>query len=188
MGFIRPERATNADFLTSLTNPEQRIIRSGYENTVPYLLEEFANIWKNSSEAKNLRLRLDEFDSAHPVVDQASSPDTEAAPELDRVKYARMHSLNGYMYHKADLDTIRSSRNTFTLSIFQQTTACFGRAWLRLRKTIVPEVSSMVANLIQGVIIGSVFYNLNETSDSFQRRLSCYFLLSSSTHLCPHLR
>lgn len=62
-----PSRATTADFLTSITNPAERLIRSGYEHQVPKLPDEFAAAWKQSSEAKQLMNEIDAFDSAHPL-------------------------------------------------------------------------------------------------------------------------
>ena len=35
MGYRCPQRQTTADYLTSLTNPAERIVRPGYENKVP---------------------------------------------------------------------------------------------------------------------------------------------------------
>lgn len=51
LGFERPNRATTADFLTSLTNPAERIVRPGFEKRVPNSPDEFANAWKHSTEA-----------------------------------------------------------------------------------------------------------------------------------------
>ncbi|KAF3401388.1 ABC transporter CDR4 [Talaromyces pinophilus] len=67
LGFARPSRATTADFLTSITNPAERLIRPGYENRVPRLPDEFAAVWKQSSEAGQLMNEIDAFDSAHPL-------------------------------------------------------------------------------------------------------------------------
>lgn len=67
LGFVRPARATTADFLTSLSNPTERVVRPGYEDQVPRLPKEFAAIWKRSEEAKKLRTDIDAFNSTHPV-------------------------------------------------------------------------------------------------------------------------
>jgi ATP-binding cassette subfamily G (WHITE) protein 2 (PDR) len=50
MGYHCPDRQTTADFLTSLTNPEERIVEPGFENKVPRTPDEFAAAWKNSRE------------------------------------------------------------------------------------------------------------------------------------------
>jgi ABC-type multidrug transport system ATPase subunit len=67
LGFEKPERATIADFLTSLTNPAERVIRDGHEDRVPRSAEEFANTWNQSPEARKLIEEIDAFDVAHPL-------------------------------------------------------------------------------------------------------------------------
>ena len=83
MGFVKPEGATTADFLTSLTNPEQRIIHHGYEYSVPKSAEDFASKWNNSEEAKDLRNKVDNFNSAHPIVDDIPLDDPEYAGSMN---------------------------------------------------------------------------------------------------------
>ena len=34
-GFVCPERSTTGDFLTGLTNPSERVVRSGWEARTP---------------------------------------------------------------------------------------------------------------------------------------------------------
>lgn len=59
MGYDCPQRQTTADFLTSLTNPAERVVRPGYENKVPRSPEEFYAYWQNSPERKSLLGEID---------------------------------------------------------------------------------------------------------------------------------
>lgn len=52
---------------------------------------------------------------------------------------------------------------------------CLKRALQRLRNTPAPSISAVVANSILGLIIGSVFYNLGETTDDLQSRTILLF-------------
>lgn len=63
MGFVCSDRATTADFLTSLTNPMERIVREGYELQVPRTPDDFARVWRNSPQWTKLREDIDEYDS-----------------------------------------------------------------------------------------------------------------------------
>lgn len=67
LGFERPSRATTADFLTSLTNPAERVARARCEGRVPRSAEDFARCWAQSDEARALKLRIHEFLDKHPV-------------------------------------------------------------------------------------------------------------------------
>ncbi|GAM34752.1 hypothetical protein TCE0_015f02532 [Talaromyces pinophilus] len=79
LGFARPSRAITADFLASITNPAERLIRPGYENRVPRLPDEFAAVWKQSSGAGQLMNEIDAFDSAHPLQQLSRNEATNTA-------------------------------------------------------------------------------------------------------------
>lgn len=73
LGFTRPSRATTPDFLTSLTNPAERIIREGWETRVPQSPDEFSIAWKQSDMAQSLRANIKVFDSAYPLDNNQST-------------------------------------------------------------------------------------------------------------------
>jgi len=50
LGFVCADRATAADFLTSLTKPAERVVKEGYALQVPRTPEEFAAVWHASDE------------------------------------------------------------------------------------------------------------------------------------------
>ena len=58
LGYHCPDRQTTADFLTSLTNPLERVVKPGFEKAVPRTPTEFADVWKRSSARARL---LDEI-------------------------------------------------------------------------------------------------------------------------------
>ena len=70
MGFICPERASTADFLTSLTNPVERIVKQGFELKVPRTSDEFASIWQNSSERASLRKEIHDYNTTYPTTSE----------------------------------------------------------------------------------------------------------------------
>jgi ATP-binding cassette subfamily G (WHITE) protein 2 (PDR) len=67
MGFICPERQTDGDFLTSMTSPEERIVRPGWESRVPKTALEFANVWQASQERQLLLAKIDEYERKHTI-------------------------------------------------------------------------------------------------------------------------
>lgn len=72
MGFICPERQTTSDFLTSLSNPEERIVREGFEHLVPQTPGDFAKVWKNSGEYRRLIRSVEAYSAGFPLDGQAS--------------------------------------------------------------------------------------------------------------------
>jgi ATP-binding cassette, subfamily G (WHITE), member 2, PDR len=63
MGYHCPERQTTADFLTSLTNPSERIVAPGFEKQVPRTPDEFAHAWKHSSTRTQLLEEISVFEA-----------------------------------------------------------------------------------------------------------------------------
>ncbi len=67
MGFHCHERATTGDFLTSLTNPAERIVREGFENAVPRTPDEFVDVWKKSEDRARLIREIEKFEREFPI-------------------------------------------------------------------------------------------------------------------------
>jgi ABC-type multidrug transport system ATPase subunit len=67
MGFECPSRQTTADFLTSLTNPDERIVRPGFENKVPRSPDEFADEWRMSQQRAALLRDIAAFQLKYPL-------------------------------------------------------------------------------------------------------------------------
>ncbi|KAJ7910672.1 ABC-2 type transporter-domain-containing protein [Mycena leptocephala] len=53
-GFVCAPRQTTGDFLTSLTNPAERLVAEGFESRVPRTSDEFARVWRESAEYQTL--------------------------------------------------------------------------------------------------------------------------------------
>jgi ATP-binding cassette subfamily G (WHITE) protein 2 (PDR) len=47
---------------------------------------------------------------------------------------------------------------------------CTTRAFQRLRNNLVVSVGAAIGNLVMAIIVGSVFFNLEETTESFLTR------------------
>lgn len=61
LGFHCPERQTTADFLTSMTSPQERVVRPGFEARVPRTPEDFANAWISSKQRQQLMQDIDAY-------------------------------------------------------------------------------------------------------------------------------
>ncbi|KAL4925873.1 ABC-2 type transporter-domain-containing protein [Aspergillus undulatus] len=67
MGLYCPPRQTTGDFLTSVTNPQERKAREGMENKVPRTPEEFETYWKNSPYFAELQQEITDFSEEFPL-------------------------------------------------------------------------------------------------------------------------
>ena len=97
MGFVCPPRQTTADFLTSLTNPDERVVAPGYETMIPRTPDEFAKRWGGSQHHMRLLEEIESFEEAYPLAGpqleqfnkswkaQQSSLTYECSPYLQKV-------------------------------------------------------------------------------------------------------
>ncbi len=67
MRYICPDRQITSDFLTSLTNPAERIVKPGYEQIVPRSPDEFAESWRDSQTRRHLLNEISRFEDEFPI-------------------------------------------------------------------------------------------------------------------------
>lgn len=154
MGYECPQRQTTADYLTSLTNPAERIVRPGYENKVPRTAEEFEQYWKKSPEYARLTGEIDEY--------------------LERV-VAQNAKQTYHDSHVARQSKHISSSSPYTVSFFMQTRYIMSRNILRFKGDPSIPLFSIFGQVIMGLILSSVFYNLRADTGSFYYRGSAMF-------------
>jgi ATP-binding cassette subfamily G (WHITE) protein 2 (PDR) len=166
LGFVCPTHTTTSDFLTSLTNPAERrnLVRPGFGRKVPRNAVEFASMWKESS------LRAD-------LIKDINRYNSEFAPCGDRV---------------VELRGIRNSRKSrglrprspYTVAFQNQVWLCLKRGFQRLVNDLAPPISAIAGNAILSIILGSIFYNMqNDTKSFFGRGVLIFFAVLTNTFL-----
>ncbi|CAM1502438.1 Fc.00g044220.m01.CDS01 [Cosmosporella sp. VM-42] len=155
LGFDCPPRQTTPDFLTSMTAPLERVVRPGWEDRVPRTPEDFGRAWKDSAEYKALQVEIEDYKAAHPI----NGPDAEAFRASKHAQQAKG----------------QRKKSPYTLSYLQQIQLCLWRGWKRLSGDPGLTVGALIGNFGMALIIGSVFYNLKETSSSFFQRGALLF-------------
>lgn len=155
MGFECPARQTDADFLTSMTSPQERVVRSGFEDKVPRTPDEFAAAWKNSPERATLLEEIEAFEQKHPFKGESYDKFVESR-KAQQAKGTRIHS-------------------PYTLSYRQQVQLCLWRGFERLKGDPSLLFTQLFGNFAVALILGSVFYNLQPTTASFFQRGAILF-------------
>lgn len=155
MGFDCPERQTTGDFSTSLTSPTERLVRKGYEHLVPRTPDEFAARWRDSLERKQLLADIEAFQNEFPL-GGSKKEEFSRSRAAEKAKNTRASS-------------------PYTLSYSMQIKLCLQRGFLRLKGDMSMTLSTVIGNSILALIISSVFYNLNETTDSYFSRGALLF-------------
>ena len=155
LGFVCPDRQTDADFLTSMTSPQERLVQDGFENKVPRTPDDFAGAWNKSPERQKLLLDIEQFDKEHPI----GGADRDRFVASRRAQQAKAQRIN----------------SPYTLSYAQQVMLCLWRGFQRLKGDPSLTFTQLFGNLLTALIIGSVFYNLQPNTDSFYQRGALLF-------------
>ncbi|EJD35710.1 hypothetical protein AURDEDRAFT_75031 [Auricularia subglabra TFB-10046 SS5] len=154
-GFACAERQTTGDFLTSLTNPAERIVLPGWENRVPRAPDEFAEMWQKSPERAQLLREIDQYNAEHPL----------NGPSLDKFRESR----------QAQQSKSLPADSPYTISYRLQVALCLERGFQRLRGDLTNFYLTVFGNNVMALIISSVFYNQQPTTASFFSRGSLLF-------------
>lgn len=148
MGWKRHARQTSGDYLTTVTDPEQRIAIDGYENSVPRTPEDFSNYWHRSTEYACLMEEIEQYREKFDLQQETTRRQFESI----------RHSLKAKgMLRKA----------TQTVSFPLQTALCAKRSWQQLWNDKASTFTTLIGEVIIGLVVGSIFYGTPETSDAF---------------------
>jgi len=155
LGFKCPSRQTTPDFLTSMTSPSERIVRFGFEAKVPRTSEDFAAAWRNSAQYTALNADIEQYKIDHAI----NGPDAAAFRASKHAQQAKG----------------QRNKSPYILTYPQQIQLCLWRGWKRLTGDPSVTVFALTAHSIIAVIVGSLFYNLGETSSTFFTRGALLF-------------
>jgi len=155
LGFWCPDRQTDADFLTSMTSHQERVVCDGWEGRVPRSPDEFAAAWKASKEYGRVQAEIAAFDQAYPI----------GGASLQQFKES----------HKAQQAKGARTKSPYILSYGQQIMLCLDRGFQRLISDPTLTFTQLFGNLIMALIVASVFYNQQQTTNSFFSRGALIF-------------
>ncbi|ODN86312.1 ATP-binding cassette, subfamily G (WHITE), member 2, PDR [Cryptococcus wingfieldii CBS 7118] len=155
MGFHCPEQQTTPDFLTSLTSATERTAQPGFEGRVPTNPQEFAAAWKKSDKYRELQEQIQSFEAKYPVHGEQYNSFLESR-RAQQSKHIR-------------------PKSPYTLSYAGQVKLCLHRGFERLFADPSLTFTQLFGNTAMALIIGSVFYNLEDNTSSFYSRGALLF-------------
>ncbi|SPO05125.1 probable ABC1 transport protein [Cephalotrichum gorgonifer] len=155
LGFVCPVQQTTADFLTSMTSSQERIVQPGWEGKAPRSPDEFAQAWKASRHRALLMEEIDDYLERHPF-------DGE---HYDRFLESR----------RADQSRPQREKSPFTLTYAEQVRLTLWRSWVLLKADPSIPIAMLVTGTIQSFFAGSVFYNLPDDTTGLLSRSTLLF-------------
>ncbi|KAK7677291.1 ABC_PDR_domain2 protein [Cerrena zonata] len=154
MGYECPDRQTTADFLTSLTNPAERVVKPGFEDKVPRTPKEFYDYWQNSPDRSQLLNDIDYYEN------QIKSENKALALKES--------------HHSRQSKKARPA-SPFTVSFGLQIKYIMGRNIKRTKGDPSITLFSIFGNTVMGLIVASIFYNMKFNTNSFFHRTAAMF-------------
>ncbi|KAJ7076067.1 ABC-2 type transporter-domain-containing protein [Mycena belliarum] len=154
-GFVCAPRQTTGDFLTSLTNPAERLVLEGWEKRVPRTADEFARVWRESAEYQELLRDIAAYNAEHPLGGEA----------LAKFRGSRQLQQSKSL----------STKSPYTISIRRQIAICMERGFQRLQNDLTNFYTTVLGNFFMTLLISSVFYNLKDSTSSFYSRGALLF-------------
>ncbi|QLG70980.1 hypothetical protein HG535_0B00170 [Zygotorulaspora mrakii] len=148
MGWIKPDRMTSAEFLTSVTvDFENRTldIAPGFEDKIPKSGTEFEEYWLNSGEYQEVLKSYDDYHARHP-----------AEETRDRLEVARKQR------HQVG----QREKSQFVVNYWTQVWYCMIRGFQRVKGDQTYTKVYLSSFLIKGLIIGSMFHRIDPKSYS----------------------
>ncbi|KAL2818975.1 ABC-2 type transporter-domain-containing protein [Aspergillus cavernicola] len=155
MGWYCPPRQTTGDFLTSVTNPQERKAREDMENKVPRTPDEFEAYWKNSPQYAELHKEITQHSDEFPAGGEAEQTFSNVKRER-QAKHVR-------------------PKSPYILSIPMQVKLCTIRAYQRIWNDKPSTLTTLIGRIVMSLIIGSIYYGTPNASAGFQSKGAALF-------------
>ncbi|KAI9039794.1 uncharacterized protein KD926_009137 [Aspergillus affinis] len=156
LGFVFHPRQTTAEYLLSMTDPESRKIREGYEDTAPRAAGEFVSCWKASKYSKRLLSEQQHHGKEYP------HGFSESIQSFTKIQNAEKAALN-------------RSKSPYTINWAMQFCATYLRSCQRVISDKAYTLSVIVTMGIVALLIGSMFYDIPEDTSGFFSKGGCVF-------------
>ncbi|WWC67189.1 uncharacterized protein I206_101096 [Kwoniella pini CBS 10737] len=155
MGFVHPDGGNTADFLTSVTATNERVIKEGHKGKIPTSPADFSKRYQESGTAKNMRQELDE----HLKNDQKSQETRQTQEALQKEKYK-----------------LAPKKRSEKVDYFTQVRAALIRDYQMRWGDQWTLWARQATTLIQALIVGSLFYSVSDTTGGLFIRGGAIFL------------
>lgn len=136
LGFERPARWTTADFLTSVTDSHERQIKEGFADRIPRSAEQFEDAYRKSQAYRSNGRDIEDFEQ-----------------DLEAQRKERLENRSA-----------ATKQKNYTLPFHKQVIECTHRQFLIMFGDRLTLFGKWGGILFQALIVGSLFFNMPQTS------------------------
>jgi ABC-type multidrug transport system permease subunit len=148
-----------------MTNPQERVVTQGWEGRTPRSSDEFAEAWRKSKHRATLMAQIQGHAKEHPYEGERHQQFLEKQ-QLDKSKHQR-------------------ERSPYLLSYWGQIKLTLWRCWIMLKNDPSVTITMLTINLMEALIVASVFYNLpNDSSSLYRRGLLLFYAVLLNAFAC----
>ncbi|THC93033.1 hypothetical protein EYZ11_007487 [Aspergillus tanneri] len=169
LGYECAEMQTVSDFLTSVTVPEIRRFKQGWEQRAPKGPIELEEAFRRSSAYNKIEYDL------HNYEDQQCSGRNIGASHADS-ECGSVEELKKSI--QTDKSRFVSSKSPYTISLFRQVALCAKRQMWQIRGHLSPLYIKLISSVVYGLLVGSMFYNQPQNTDGMYSRGGVLFYSS----------
>lgn len=169
LGYECGEMQTVSDFLSSITVPERRRFKAGWEHRAPKGPIELEQTFRNSIAFSKIQRQVLAYgdEGSGRKCRPASQADTDHG-SLDEFKKAI----------QTDKSRFASSKSPYTISLFRQVVLCAKRQIWQIKGHLSPLYIKLLSCVIYGLLIGSMFYDQPQSTDGMYSRGGVLFYSS----------
>ncbi|THH30475.1 hypothetical protein EUX98_g3698 [Antrodiella citrinella] len=155
MGYEPANRQTTSDFIVAVTDPNERIVRVGFENKVPRTPSEFADYFQKSQLGADNRADIDSYEHEHVNKDHKRKSYRQSVVQ-DHARHTRRQS-------------------PYITSIPMQARALMIRRVQILKGGFLAPLIEMMSFVSLAIIIGTIYWRLSDQTSTFFSRGGAVF-------------
>lgn len=164
LGYECADMQTTSDFLTSITVPERRRFRPGWENRAPKGPIELEAAFRQSQAFKNIEGSIEQYEDRG----RSTYPTDSECGSVEEFKRTM----------QSDKSRFVSSKSPYTISLFRQIVLCSQRQMWQLKGHMGPLYIKLISAVVYGLLVGSMFYKQPQTTDGMYSRGGVLFYSS----------
>ncbi|KAJ1953224.1 ATP-binding cassette transporter snq2, partial [Linderina pennispora] len=165
IGIKKPPRQTTSDFLTGVTQTNERKLMPGFENKAPTTAEDFEHLWLASKERAELQSQISAFEQRLAEDDRGN----EIRQLANRIKMGTEKSK-------------MRKKSPYTTTFIYQLNHCMRREWGIFLGNRAAIYFKLIYNVAFAIIIGTLFIRLPQsTAGAFSRGGVLFFSLLFTT-------
>jgi ABC-type multidrug transport system ATPase subunit len=166
LGYECADMQTTSDFLTSITVPERRRFRLGWEDRAPKGPVELEVTFRQSAAFAKIGTAVGSYEDQK-CGKAPGALDSECGSIEEFKKTVR-----------SDKSRFVSSKSPYTISLFRQVELCAKRQMWQLKGHLSPLYIKLISCVVYGLLIGSMFYDLPQTTEGMYARGGVLFYSS----------